>query len=197
MKTIYNQSDWLFHCLAPIYDHLIRPPRANRLKKLLNLKPNHNLLDLGGGTGRVSHHFTGLGATVIVCDINPSMLKQARCKKGLIPIQADAARLPLPPDSVDAVLVVDALHHFFQPRQIMREMWRVLKPGGRLLIEEQDIDHCFIRLVQTVERIVGLHSQFLTRDEITALLPSTRHRLRIETGTCFSFRMLVDKSERP
>ena len=157
----------------------------------MNLSPNDYLLDLGRGTGRVPHHFAGLGVKVLVCDINPSMLKQATFKRGLIPLQADAARLPFPSETVDAILVVDALHHFLRPRQMVREMLRVLKSGGRLLIEEQDINHLFIKLVRTAERIVGLHSHFLTRDEISALFPPTRHQLYFEIGNCFSFRILV------
>lgn len=190
---IFRQQDWLFHRLAPFYDYLIRPPQVDRLKDLLNLSRDHYLLYLGGGTGRVSYHFTGLGAKVLVCDINRSMLKQAKRKKGLIPLQADAARLPFPPETFDAILVVDALHHFLKPRQMVREMLRVLKPGGRLLIEEQDINHFFIKLVQAAERIVGLHSHFLTRSEISALFPLTRHRLYFERGNFFTFRILACK----
>ena len=48
------------------------------------------MVDVGGGTGRVSSHFSGLTANVLVCDINRSMLKQARRKKALLPLQADA-----------------------------------------------------------------------------------------------------------
>lgn len=73
-----KKSDWLFHKLAPFYDHLIRTPQVDRLKGLLKLSKDNYLLDLGGGTGRVSHHFTGLGAEVLVCDINRSMLKQVK-----------------------------------------------------------------------------------------------------------------------
>jgi demethylmenaquinone methyltransferase/2-methoxy-6-polyprenyl-1,4-benzoquinol methylase len=110
-----------------------------------------------------------------------------------MPIQADAARLPLAAESVDTILVVDALHHFLRPQHMVREMLRVLKPGGRLLIEEQDINHFFIKLLRTAERIVGLHSHFLTCDEIRVLFPATRYCLHYETGNFFSFSILVCK----
>jgi ubiquinone/menaquinone biosynthesis C-methylase UbiE len=191
---IFQQQDWLFHWLAPFYDYLIRPSQADRLKDLLNLSQDNYLLDLGGGTGRVSRHFMGLGAKVLVCDINRSMLKQAKRKKGLVPLQADAARLPFPSEAFDAILVVDALHHFLKPRRTIGEMLRVLKPGGRLLIEEQDINHFVIKLVQKAERIVGLHSHFLTQDEISALFSSTGHRLYFEKGNFFTFRILCRRT---
>ena len=191
------QPDWLFHWLAPFYDYLIRPPQADRLKGLLNLSQDDYLLDLGGGTGRVSHQFSDLGAKALICDINHSMLKQAKRKKGLMPLQADAVRLPFPPETFDAILVVDALHHFLKPRQIVGEMLRVLKPGGRLLIEEQDINHFFIKLVQKAERIVGLHSHFLNRSEISAMFPPKGHRLYFEKGNFFTFRVLACKLTQP
>lgn len=194
---IFRQPDWFFHWLAPFYDYLVRTPQLDRLKDLLDLSHGDYLLDLGGGTGRVSHQFTGLGANVLICDINRSMLKQAKRKKGLMPLQADADRLPFPPDTFDAVLVFDALHHFSKPRHMVHEMLGVLKPGGRLLIEEQDINHFFIKLIQIAERIVGLHSQFLTQNEISALLPPTGHRLCVERGDFFAFRILSCKPTPP
>ena len=193
----FRRKDWLFHCLAPVYDYLIPRPQANRLKELLNLPPNGYLLDAGGGTGRVSSLLASLAAHVTVCDINRSMLKKARRKKRLLPLQADAARLPFAEDTFDGVLVIDALHHFLKPHDAIREMMRVLKPGGRLLIEEQDIERHPIKLVQFLERRVGLHSRFLTLEEIRALFHSTSHTLELMTGDFFAFRVLVHKRREP
>jgi ubiquinone/menaquinone biosynthesis C-methylase UbiE len=190
--TSTNQ-DWFFRRLAPFYDYLIRWPQVNRLKALLNLSPNGYLLDLGGGTGRVSRNLVTPATTVLVCDINRSMLNQAKRKKGLLPLQANAADLPFPAETFDGILVVDALHHFLEPRQMVLEMLRVLKAGGRLLIEEQDINRFFIKLVRTVEKIVGLHSHFLTLREMKGLFDPSRHGLYCEKGNFYAFRLLVCK----
>ena len=190
---VLRQQDWLFHRLAPFYDYLIRRPQADRLRDLLDLPPNGVMVDVGGGTGRVSSHFSNLTANVLVCDINRSMLKQAQRKKALSPLQADAENLPFPADTVDGILVVDALHHFSKPRVAVREMLRVLKPGRRLLIEEQDIERMPIKLVQILERWVGLHSRFLTPRQILALFHPTHHKLHFERGNFFTFRVLVHK----
>jgi demethylmenaquinone methyltransferase/2-methoxy-6-polyprenyl-1,4-benzoquinol methylase len=188
-----RQKDWLFHHVAPFYDFLIRKPQDDRLRDLLDLPANGVMLDLGGGTGRVSTRFSNRTAHVLVCDINRSMLKQARKKRRLLPLQADSEALPFPADSVDGILVVDALHHFSKPERSIQEMMRVLKPQGRLLIEEQDIERAPIKLVQFLERRVGLHSRFLSLHQLSALFHPTHHMVHIERGNFFAFRLLVEK----
>jgi len=121
------------------------------------------------------------------------MLKQVKHKKGLLPLQANSDQLPFPPDTFDGILLVDALHHFLNPQNAVSEMLRVLKPMGRLLIEEQDINRVFIKIVQISEKMVGLHSRFLTAKEISALFHSPQYELHFERGNCFTFRILVCK----
>ena len=193
---IFKQRDWLFHWLAPVYDHLIRRPQTDRLAALLDLPGNGHLLDVGGGTGRVSSGFVDLTGYVVVCDINGSMLRQTKKRRGLIPLQADVKQLPFFPETFDRILVVDALHHFPDPGDAVREMLRVLKPGGRLLIEEQDIERKPIKLVQIAERSLRLHSRFLTSEQIMALFRSAHHKRHFERGNFFTFRILVHKSKR-
>lgn len=189
----FRQKDWLFHWLAPVYDFFIRKPQIDRLKVLLDLPKKGYLLDAGGGTGRVSSNLVDLTAHVVVCDINRSMLRQMKKKKGLIPLQAGVETLPFSAKTFDRILVVDALHHFISPRDAVMEMLRVLKPGGRLLIEEQDIERTPIKMVQFAERLVRLHSRFLTPKEIMALFRAAKYKRYFERGHCFTFRVLVHK----
>jgi ubiquinone/menaquinone biosynthesis C-methylase UbiE len=188
-----KQQNRLFDWLSPCYDFLIRKPEVDRLEALLNIPRGGCLLDLGGGTGRVSRYLANSVSVVVVGDVNGSMLTQAKRKRGLLPLQTDAAALPFAAESVDAILVVDALHHFQARRRIAGEMMRVLKPSGRILIEEQDIRRAFIRLVSLAERAVGCHSSFLTPHEIGALFQSHRHRRYFEMGRFFTFRVVIEK----
>jgi demethylmenaquinone methyltransferase/2-methoxy-6-polyprenyl-1,4-benzoquinol methylase len=189
----YKKKDWLFHLSAPVYDFFIRNPQIDRIVRLMDLPKRGYLLDAGGGTGRVSSHLVDLAAHVVVCDINHSMLKQMKKKKGLIPLLADVTTLPFSAGTFDSILVVDALHHFMNPRRAVMEMLRVIKPGGRLLIEEQDIERTPIKMVQIAERLVQLHSRFLALHEIVTLFDATQCKLHIDRGRCFTFRILVQK----
>ena len=188
-----KHHDTLFRLLAPVYDYLIRPPEMDRIRTLLNIPAGGRLLDLGGGTGRVSGRLTGAGIDVVVSDINRPMLRQAGRKPRVIPLLSDAQSLPFPDNCIDGVLVVDALHHFIDPEAVFTESLRVLKPGGRLLIEEQDISTWPIKLVNLAEKAVGLHSHFLTADVIKSLFEPSKHTIHFETGRFFTFRILVTK----
>ena len=190
---INHRYNRFFDLLSPFYDVLIRRPEVARHRALLNLSAGALLLDVGGGTGRVSRHLAAPGINVVVCDVNRSMLRQTRRKKGLWPLQADAAALPFEDGSVDGILVVDALHHFTEPQRIVDEMRRVLNPDGRLLIEEQDIRQPLIRLVSMAEKAVGLHSHFLTLRQIKGLFDPALFRIYVEKGRFFTFRVLISK----
>lgn len=92
------------------------------------------LLDVGGGTGNYSVAFREGGVAPIVADISHEMLGRARAK-GLPVLCADAARLPVAPRSADAVTMISMLHLVPDWRAALREPRRVLRPGGRLVLQ--------------------------------------------------------------
>jgi demethylmenaquinone methyltransferase/2-methoxy-6-polyprenyl-1,4-benzoquinol methylase len=113
---------------------------------LLGLGPGETVLDLCGGTGDLAllaASRTGPDGRVIVCDFNLAMMEAGRAKAGRSPgggqvrfLRGDAERLALATASVDAVTLGFGLRNFVSPAAGLREIHRVLKPGGRLLILE-------------------------------------------------------------
>jgi demethylmenaquinone methyltransferase/2-methoxy-6-polyprenyl-1,4-benzoquinol methylase len=101
--------------------------------------PRETLLDLAGGTGDVSFRALERGAgRVILSDINPSMLQVAQGRalerglaSGLTFLCADAERLPLPDRSVEKVSMAFGLRNCTDKPAVLREVRRVLRPGGR------------------------------------------------------------------
>lgn len=93
------------------------------------------------------------------------MLRRARTR-GLETIQASATDLPHPNDSIDAVLVVDAFHHFPEQRRCLAEIARVLAPGGVLIVREFDRGTRLGRALVAAERLVGFDSTFYTAAEL-------------------------------
>ncbi len=153
------------------------------------------MLDAGGGTGRVSRHLKSLVGDVVVSDLSRPMLRRARRCKGLEAVQTYVERLPFPDACFDRVLVVDAWHHFRSQDQAAREFWRVLKPGGRLLIEEQDIEQLPIKLVALVERLALMGSHFYTSKQIVNQVQSHGLNAKVERNGRLQFWIVADKRE--
>ena len=155
-----------FGILAPFYDRVIPSSDLNRLRERLRLPTTGRLLDAGGGTGRVSSQLRHLVDEVIISDPSTTMLRQAQVKGKLQPAQAHAERLPFPDASFDRVVVVDALHHFANQREAVGDLLRVLKPGGRLLIEEPDIHRLIVKFVALGEKIALMRSHFISAEQL-------------------------------
>ena len=87
--------------------------------------------------------YVGTNGRVYVCDINGSMLSQGRDKllnRGIVTnvsyVQADGEKLPFPDDSFNAITIAFGLRNFTDKESALREMFNVIKPGGKLVILE-------------------------------------------------------------
>jgi demethylmenaquinone methyltransferase/2-methoxy-6-polyprenyl-1,4-benzoquinol methylase len=168
-----------FNFLAPFYDRAIPFERLEQTIKVMDLPHAGTLLDAGGGTGRVAEALRPHVGSVIVADVSRGMLAQAR-QKNLAVTSAETERLPFADGIFDRVMMVDALHHVVHQADTVRELYRVLKPGGRLVIEEPDLRTFPVKLIAIAEKLALMRSHFLAPAQVAALFPSDA-KVRIES----------------
>ena len=180
-----------FGLVAPIYDRVIRSPDLLRLREIAGLELTDRLLDVGGGTGRVSAYLTSWVASVTIVDASHGMLQQAT-EKGLSTCRGAAERLPFPDGAFDKVVTVDSFHHFANHEIAASELLRVLAPGGRLTIEEPDIRRFIVKLVALGESLALMGSRFRRPDELTRYFQSPETVIDL-TATDHTYWLTVDK----
>lgn len=157
-KTIplNEKTAWVgevFHSVANKYDLMndLMSLGMHRLWKrftveLSQLRPGDRVLDVAGGTGDLAKSFirqVGLRGKVTLLDINASMLRIGRDRlidsgliKNISTIRADAECLPFMDNSFHCLSVAFGLRNVTNKMDALQSMYRVLKPGGRLLILE-------------------------------------------------------------
>jgi len=101
--------------------------------ELLAPKPGERILDLGCGDGALTEKITAMGCTVVGVDGSAAQTKAAR-KRGLDVFVMDAHHLTFD-EEFDAVFSNAALHWMKQPDDVIRGVWRALRPNGRFVAE--------------------------------------------------------------
>lgn len=170
-----------FDRLAPVYDLFM--PAADREDVEAGFavadRPIQRVLDVGGGTGRVARALT---QDAVVVDASAPMLAKAR-DDGLPVVRGDAGDLPFPDESVDAIAIADALHHFPDVEAALADCARVLRPGGVLVVREFDPETVRGRLLVAAEHLVRFHSEFFSPSELAERMQAAGLRPQIvDTG---------------
>ena len=157
----------VFDSVAPKYDVMndlmsMGLHRAWKAYTVLvaNVKEGSQVLDIAGGTGDLALAFApkvGSTGRVVHTDINEAMLREGRNRLldagvSLPTLVCDAEHLPFPDASFDVVTVAFGLRNMTHKEDALREMNRVLKPGGKLLVLE------FSKVAKPLEKIYDWYS---------------------------------------
>jgi demethylmenaquinone methyltransferase/2-methoxy-6-polyprenyl-1,4-benzoquinol methylase len=143
----------VFHSVAAKYDVMndLMSFGVHRLWKrftidMSGVRPGNKVLDLAGGTGDLTKKFSkivGPSGKVVLADINSSMLEVGRerlTNQGYVGnieyVQANAQYLPFEDNTFDIITIAFGLRNVTDKDEALRSMFRVLKPGGRLLVLE-------------------------------------------------------------
>jgi ubiquinone/menaquinone biosynthesis C-methylase UbiE len=169
-----------FDILAPLYDRLIRIPENDVLAQVVGLPITGRLLDAAGGTGRIAQQLVDRAGLVVIGDVSINMLRQTQQKDVLCcAVGCETEKLAFADGSFERVIVVDAYHHLLDQDLSLQEFWRVLAPGGRLVIEEPDIRRFGVKLLALAEKLALFRSHFVLAEKIAKQLADFGARTRV------------------
>ena len=146
VKAVFDNVASHYDCMNDVMSLGIHRLWKKITIKNANVQAGMKVLDLAGGTGDLSRNFmkqVGSKGQVILADINYNMIKIGRDKLrnlGLIHdityIQANAEQLPFQANQFDVITIAFGLRNVTDKKKALIEMYRILKPGGKLLILE-------------------------------------------------------------
>ena len=140
-QTVFAQRAAFYTTSAVHKDKAV----LDRLVELAQVQPADCVLDVATGTGHTAFAIASHVREVIATDVTPEMLSEGeklKAEGGITNVEfrlADAYALPFDDESFDAVTCRRAAHHFADIRRALREMRRVLRPGGRLVVDDRSV----------------------------------------------------------
>jgi ubiquinone/menaquinone biosynthesis C-methylase UbiE len=147
------------------------PRRLRRLIEFIGPRPGERLLDVACGPGIVASALEAEGMLAFGIDLTLEMIREAVTRKGRY-VRGEVSRLPFRDATFDAAVCRNSFHHFDRPSEVMSEMGRVLRPGGRVVVEDMRApDDLAQRAYQaTIERLRDdSHTRTLTSGEFMEL----------------------------
>jgi len=175
---------------ASIYDRrhgdLIPDEVARALGRVMLAAPDSRVLDLAAGTGRVAIPLATLGYRVIAFDAARPMLDELARKSSGVPIPrvvGEGTQLPFRDGAFDEVVIARLLYLVPDWMELLREVRRVLAPGGRLLHEwsNGDADEEWVQIREKIRRMfeadgvaTPFHPGVRTEEEVEAFLGGLR-----------------------
>lgn len=172
-----------FALIAPIYAR-VTYSKKDVMREVAKLPVQGKLLDVGGGTGRVASAIRDMVDEITLADESFGMLANSP-RDSFQSVCGGSESLPFADESFERVIMVDALHHVADHSHTAREMFRVLKPGGVLVIEEPDIRTFAVKLIAIAEKLLLMRSHFLSPEKIVELFTDGEKTIRTEDSTAW------------
>lgn len=178
MRDYATELEKTYRALAPSYDTRWRHYLNRTHEKsfhLLEARPGMKILDVACGTGQfLELAARNLNSSVLMgIDANPAMLEEARKRisDSHMLMQASAYDIPAEDHSFDRIVCLNSFHYFERPEKALKEMQRVMKPDGKLILT----DWCANRTSHVILKI-GLttirhpYNQIFSADQIQSTL---------------------------
>ena len=184
----------IFSKIAHRYDNFVGKFKFEELLEYFPLDPENLLLDLGGGTGRAAVELLKHVNECIVLDPSYEMLLEAKKKTDrFLIVQAVGEALPFREKSLKQIFLNDSFHHIKKQRETLEESFRVLKPGGKLIIREFDKNYFWNLFLRFAEFVVGFGSKFYSPKKLAAMCEEIGFQTSWERPNRSTFILIAEK----
>lgn len=171
MRRIPSASKPYFDRVASDWDRLRQSFFSGAVREkayaAADVRPGQLAIDVGAGTGYMTEGLVERGVRVIAVEQSEAMIEQMRIKFGAnAPVdyrRGDAAKIPLGGAAADHVFANMYLHHAESPPEAIREMARLLRPGGRLIVTDLDEHHFEFLRTEHHDRWMGFNRSDVAR----------------------------------
>lgn len=168
-------------------------------EKLFPLTQGISVLELGGGNGEFSDRMVAKGIRVTFIDKDESAVRRAE-KKGLAAYQLDlnSGLPPLQTESFDGAVLLDVIEHVMNAEYLLGEIFRVLRPGGFLILSTPNFAYLYNRLRVLCGKLFydeGYHCRFFTVKTLSRKLNEAGFRIEktAHTTPFLGINLVVNK----
>ena len=161
-----------FDRFARCYDACMTCGRFYHDEQILDalmLSGDERIVDIGGGTGHYAIAFANHCRQVTVLDESQDMLAKVPPHEKIRVARGDALQTGLEAESFDLALLSDVVHHIAAQDRLLDEAYRLLKPGGRLVIHDFAANSRRVRFFGHLERLFLGPVSYCTLDEMATL----------------------------
>lgn len=155
-----------------LFSSFFYPSSAKRrLAELINtVEPGAFVLDLGGGTGTLlAFAHSSRNDLKYIC-VDPAMGMLRYAPQYAFRVAARAEELPFRDDTIGAVTIGEAIHHFSDPPRGIEEVGRILGAGGKVFVFDFNPEKGIARLVTALERFLGEPAMFYSPSGLQELI---------------------------
>jgi SAM-dependent methyltransferase len=145
---------------------------------LVNIKEGMSILDIGCGTGWALGQAASLidnKGSFYGVDLSAKMIERAKenfkAKENFHFIKANAESIPLDDNLFDFIICTNSFHHYFNPGKALKEMYRLLKTGGKVYILDPTADIWIVKIIDKLVILLGHgHVKFYSTKEFQELI---------------------------
>jgi len=148
----------------------------NLVLKQVPVTSESSVLDVGCGPGYGLSFFQKHGVkTLAGIDISPKMIARARKKVNAVLKVASVEKIPFSGNSFDFVANTESFHHFSRPDKALKEIFRVLKPNGRLFLADINFFFSFVHFL--FKKLEPGHVKIYSKKELAELFKRTGFKI--------------------